>query len=219
MTPFSGSHNILTFCFITLKHHLSFSARLIFDKTNKSLFSYFQSLTSTEWRQRKHPYGNQNVSFVTDRAVGESGPLIWHSSMIQAHTSRKAGKAQRQGWEQTSAHDHTEVAEPQRKKGGWAKPPLLKTHSPKTGRSKWRGRRKASALGNWTQNRRNTLLHFLFPSTMLNAETAFCKGKAIFIYSRNFHTNYLHSILVSIIGFGAKLSKFQILVSLCVIWA
>ena len=148
MPPFSGSHNILTFCFITLKHHLSFGARLIFDKTNKSLFSYFQSLTSTEWRQRKQPYGNQNVSFVTNRAVAESGPPVLDSSMIQAHTSRKAGKAQCQGWEQTRAHDHTEVAGSQRKNSGWTKHPFSQgSLTWETGRSKWRSRSKASALG------------------------------------------------------------------------
>lgn len=40
--------------------------------------------------------------------------------------------------------------------------PFLKAQSPKTGRSKWRSRRKASALGYWTQNRRNTLPAFSF---------------------------------------------------------
>lgn len=38
--------------------------------------------------------------------------------------------------------------------------PLLKAHPPKTGRRKWRGRRKDGVWGYWTQNRRNTLPAF-----------------------------------------------------------
>ena len=52
---------------------------------------------------------------------------------------------------------------------------------------------------------------------MFIAKTAFSKGKAIFVYLCNFHIDYLHSILVSVIGFGAKQAKFQIPVSVCVI--
>lgn len=46
-TPFSASCNILTFCSIALKQHLSFGAMLVFDNSNKSLSS--SSRTSKVW--------------------------------------------------------------------------------------------------------------------------------------------------------------------------
>lgn len=63
-----------------------------------------------------------------------------------------------------------------------AKPSILflKSYSTKTGRSKWRSRKKARALGHWNTKQEENSLHFLFPSTMFIAKSAFVEGKAIF---------------------------------------
>lgn len=86
VTPFSRSCDILTFYLIVLEQHLSFGAMLVLEKINKSLSS---SHIFKVWHllERKQPCGNQNLSLVTNRAVGESGILVLYSSVPQTYPS------------------------------------------------------------------------------------------------------------------------------------
>ena len=186
VTPFSGSCNILTFCLIALKQHLSFGARLVFDKTDKSLFSF--SHTFKVWHLLREDRGSSHMEIkmsallpieLLENVVPWCCAPAWHrlTHPVTAlekhsldHNAEAANRPERAVSFRWAGLRGRRVAKPSIL--------FLKTYSAKTGRSKWRSRKKARALGHWnTKQEENTACIFFFLAPGLLPRVHLLKAK------------------------------------------